>query len=69
MIYQNIKSRFQVFGNSYCYLDFKSRSAVSLSDWRRGLDGFAIKMSAKDQRSVFQYLTDNEDAENTYMTF
>ena len=25
MIYSNIKSRFQIFANAFCYLDFKSR--------------------------------------------
>ena len=33
LIYGNIKCRFQVFGNSFCYLDFKNRQAVSFEDF------------------------------------
>ena len=69
MLYVNIKSRFQVFGNSFCYMDFKSRSAVSFSDFKRGLEGFSIKMSSQDAKSVFAYLTGSPDVDNTLMSF
>lgn len=69
MLYVNIKSRFQVFGNSFCYLDFKNRSAVSFSDFKRGLEGFAIKMSTQDARCIFSYLTGSQDVENAMMSF
>ena len=48
LIYNNIKSRFQVFGNSFCYLDFKNRQGVSFQDFSRGLDGFGIKLHPSD---------------------
>lgn len=68
MIYSNIKSRFQIFANGYCYLDFKQRQAVSLDDFARGLDGFGIKISPLDQRSVFAYLTDSDGSSRVLMT-
>ena len=33
LIYTNIRKRFQVLSNAYCYLDFKHRDGVSLQDW------------------------------------
>ena len=72
LIYSNIKCRFQVFGNAYCYLDFKNRQGVSFDDFQRGLEGFSIKMSRHDARSVFAYLTDKDHktlTANTLMSF
>ena len=33
LIYANIRKRFQVLSNAFCYLDFKHREGVSLADW------------------------------------
>lgn len=63
MIYMNVSKRFQVFGNAYCYLDFKNRQRVSLSDFIKGLDGFALKITPADAKLVFRYLTDTQDQE------
>ena len=68
MIYSNIKSRFQIFANGFCYLDFKSRQAVSLDDFSRGMDGFGLKMSPSDSKSVFAYLAGSENFETALMT-
>ena len=68
MIYSNIKSRFQIFANAFCYLDFKSRQAVSIDDFSRGMDGFGLKMSPQDSKSVFAYLTGSENIESALMT-
>ena len=61
LVYANISKRFQIFSNGYCFMDFKSREGVSLQDWNRGLDGFAIKMMPEDSKKVFQYLTDSTE--------
>jgi len=61
LIYSNIKCRFQVFGNAFCYFDFKNRQAVSFDDFLQGLEGFSIKMSRHDAKSVFAYLTSKDD--------
>ena len=61
MIYMNVSKRFQVFGNAYCYLDFKNRQRVSLSDFIKGMDGFALKITPADAKLVFRYLTDTQD--------
>ena len=58
MIYKNISSRFQVFENSFRYLDFKNRNMVSFEDFSKGLQGFGIAMSPDDRRIVFKYLID-----------
>mmetsp|Transcript_39689 Transcript_39689/g.60815 ORF Transcript_39689/g.60815 Transcript_39689/m.60815 type:complete len:122 (-) Transcript_39689:930-1295(-) len=70
LIYGNIKSRFQVFGNAFKYLDFKNREAVSFEDFQHGLEGFSIKMSRFDAKSVFAYLTQQEGSlqPNVFMT-
>jgi len=60
-----------MFANAYCYLDFKNRSAVSFEDFVKGLEGFSIKMSRYDAKSVFAYLTDKDHktlTPNTLMT-
>lgn len=67
LIYSNINSRFQSFGNGFTYFDFKNRQAVSLDDFQRALDGFAIKMSPMDSKSVFAYLTDSDASETVLM--
>lgn len=36
---------------------------MSLSDFIKGLDGFALKMSPSDAKLVFSYLTDTQDQE------
>jgi hypothetical protein len=56
LIFKNLKSRFQIFGNAFCFLDFKNRGAISFDDFSRGLDGLSIKISKFDQRAVFAYL-------------
>ena len=61
LIYVNVSKRFQVFGNAYCYLDFKGRQMVSFADFKKGLEGLQIKMTSFDALSVFQYLTDTDD--------
>lgn len=58
IIYRNISSRFQVFENSFRYLDFKNRNMVSFDDFSKGLQGFGIAMSPDDRRQVFKYLID-----------
>ena len=58
-----------MFGNSYCYLDFKGRQAVSFSDFKKGLDGLCVKMPAKDARIVFEYLTDSKDQDDSDSVF
>lgn len=68
LIYVNIKRRFQVISNAFCYLDFKGREAVSLQDWVRGLDGFSIKILPRDSKLVFQYLTDSNAGSKVLMT-
>jgi hypothetical protein len=68
LIYVNIKKRFQMFNNAFCYLDFKGRDGVSLQDWTRGLDGFSIKILPRDAKLVFQYLTDSDGGAKVLMT-
>lgn len=50
LVYSNLRKRFQVLANAYCYLDFKNRDGVSLKDWLRGLEGFAIKIMPEDAK-------------------
>jgi hypothetical protein len=69
LIYSNINSRFQTFGNGFTYFDFKSRQAISLDDFSRALDGFAIRMSPIDSKSVFAYLTDSDASDTVLMRF
>lgn len=54
--------------SAFCFLDFKSRDGVSLSDWRRGLDGFAIKLFPDDVKMVFNYLTNSNGNDKVLMT-
>jgi hypothetical protein len=68
LIYANVKKRFQVFTNAYCYLDFNNRGLVSYSDWQRGLDGFAIKVLPRDAKLLFQYLTHSDGGPQVMMT-
>ena len=50
-------------------MDFLNRGGISLDDWQRGLDGFSIKMLPKDSKSVFMYLTGQEEENpNVLMT-
>jgi hypothetical protein len=61
VIYRNINSRFQVFENSYKYLDAKNRDCVTFGEFSQGLQSFGIAMSPHDRRLVFAYLTDRSD--------
>ena len=68
LIYVNIKRRFQILSNAFCYLDFKGRDGVSLQDWARGLDGFSIKIMPRDAKLVFKYLTQSDAGPRVLMT-
>jgi hypothetical protein len=68
-VYSNINSRFQNFGNGFTYFDFKQRQAVSLDDFQRGLEGFAIHMPLIDSKSIFGYLTGSDASESVLMRF
>jgi len=68
MIYANVKARFQNLTNAYCFLDFRDREGVSLTDWNRGLEGFHIKMLPEDSLMVFKYLTSSDGNEKVLMT-
>lgn len=58
LIYTNVKSRFNVFGNAYRYLDFRNRMGVSQSDFERGLAQFGLHFPTADRRVVFNYLSE-----------
>lgn len=42
MIYKNISSRYQVFGNAFRMCDFMGRQLLSFDDFFKGLNGFGI---------------------------
>lgn len=69
MMFANIKNRFQVFQNAFYYIDFKNRQGVSFADFARGIDGFCLKMSVQDIKSVYCYLieSDGSDINNALM--
>lgn len=67
VVYQNISKRFQQLGNAFCYMDFMNRGGISLEDWNRGLDGFAIKILPKDAKLIFEYLVQKEAKEDVLM--
>ena len=56
MLWIRIQERFKTFSPAFRYFDRNFNNRISFTEFTKGLEGLKVKMSAKDQLMVFQYL-------------